>query len=316
MGIRIGIGSLKIGQGSTGVDWSSYWATLISATVENAAPTNVVLTFPTAQTSLGATDFTITGFTVSSASWSDAVLTLILSTPVLVYHGNLTVTFTVTGGTTTVTNNVADDGNTVLWVDYTDAASITKDESNRVSQWNDKSGNSRHFTQATDDLKPILTSDGVLFDGSNDFMISPIFEYKEPKMMYLVFRQKTWTVNDRIIDGRTPSMAVYQRTSSPNIAIYSGSGLNNDDLGINEFGIVRALYYQANSKLQVNDNAAETASLIDTADSNGITLAAYVNGAGTQYGNVEFKECIFRKVKDSEAMEAAIYSYLLNKFFF
>jgi hypothetical protein len=27
MGIRIGIGSLKIGQGSTGVDWSSYWAT-------------------------------------------------------------------------------------------------------------------------------------------------------------------------------------------------------------------------------------------------------------------------------------------------
>lgn len=27
MGIRIGIGSLKIGQGSTGVDWSSYWTT-------------------------------------------------------------------------------------------------------------------------------------------------------------------------------------------------------------------------------------------------------------------------------------------------
>lgn len=30
MGIRIGIGSLKIGQGSTGVDWSSYWTKLLS----------------------------------------------------------------------------------------------------------------------------------------------------------------------------------------------------------------------------------------------------------------------------------------------
>ena len=27
MGIRLGIGSLKIGQGSTGIDWSSYWTT-------------------------------------------------------------------------------------------------------------------------------------------------------------------------------------------------------------------------------------------------------------------------------------------------
>lgn len=38
---------------------------------------------------------------------------------------------------------------TELWFDAQDAASITKDGSNLVSQWNDKSGNDHHATQAT-----------------------------------------------------------------------------------------------------------------------------------------------------------------------
>ncbi len=36
-----------------------------------------------------------------------------------------------------------------LWLDASDAATITLDGSNNVSQWNDKSGNARHVTQAT-----------------------------------------------------------------------------------------------------------------------------------------------------------------------
>ena len=86
--------------------WEAYWASLISATVEQAAPTHVVLTFPTAQPSLGASDFTIAGFTINSVSWTGAVLTLVLSTAV-VYGDSLVVTFVKTGGTAAVTNNVA-----------------------------------------------------------------------------------------------------------------------------------------------------------------------------------------------------------------
>lgn len=37
----------------------------------------------------------------------------------------------------------------VLWLDAGDAASLTLDGSNNVSQWNDKSGNARHAVQAT-----------------------------------------------------------------------------------------------------------------------------------------------------------------------
>ena len=105
MGIKIGIGGLKIG-GNNDESWSSYWAQLISATVETAAPTEVVLTFPSAKTALGASDFTIAGFTVSSASWTGNAITLVIS-PAVVYGDSIVVMFVKTGGTATVTNNVA-----------------------------------------------------------------------------------------------------------------------------------------------------------------------------------------------------------------
>ena len=103
-----GISASKIGIPfqKNAFSFSSYWATLISATVENAAPTHVVLTFPTAQTSLGASDFTIAGFTISSVSWTGAVLTLVLSIGVK-YGDALIVTFVTTGETANVTNNVS-----------------------------------------------------------------------------------------------------------------------------------------------------------------------------------------------------------------
>jgi hypothetical protein len=77
----------------------------ISATVENDAPTNVVITFPNEKL-LQAGDFTITGFTINSASWNGPILTLVLSTSV-VNTNVLVLTFTPTGRTLNVTNNVS-----------------------------------------------------------------------------------------------------------------------------------------------------------------------------------------------------------------
>lgn len=41
-----------------------------------------------------------------------------------------------------------------LWLDASDASTITLDVSNNVSQWNDKSGNARHAAQANALLRP------------------------------------------------------------------------------------------------------------------------------------------------------------------
>lgn len=95
-------------EGKSDFSWSSYWKTLISATVETAEPTHVVLTFPTAQTSLLATDITCTvdgvARAVSSASWTGAVWTVVLASAVE-YADVVVMTFK-TGQTKTVTNNV------------------------------------------------------------------------------------------------------------------------------------------------------------------------------------------------------------------
>jgi hypothetical protein len=64
---------------------------------------------------------------------------------------------------------------TALWLDAADASTITT-VSGAVSQWNDKSGNSRNVTQATAANRPIYTAAGqnsrnvITFDGSNDVL--------------------------------------------------------------------------------------------------------------------------------------------------
>lgn len=106
MGIRIGIGRTIIGQGN-----SLHWSSLISATIENAEPTKVVLTFDKSGNP-SATDFLITDHTVSSLSKdiTGRIITLVLTTPVIVFD-NLYVYFK-SFTRFKITNNVLDDGNT------------------------------------------------------------------------------------------------------------------------------------------------------------------------------------------------------------
>lgn len=62
-----------------------------------------------------------------------------------------------------------------LWLDAEDASTITLNGST-VSQWSDKSGNSRHFTQATAASQPTYNATvlggkpALTFDGTSDFM--------------------------------------------------------------------------------------------------------------------------------------------------
>lgn len=53
-----------------------------------------------------------------------------------------------------------------LWLDASDAASITKDGSDLVSQWSDKSGNTNHATQATGSLQPEYSAADVNLNGN------------------------------------------------------------------------------------------------------------------------------------------------------
>lgn len=59
-----------------------------------------------------------------------------------------------------------------LWLDANDSSTITKDGSNYVSQWNDKSGNNNHVYQETGNLQPLYSSASSLA-GNKPAIVNP-----------------------------------------------------------------------------------------------------------------------------------------------
>jgi prepilin-type N-terminal cleavage/methylation domain-containing protein len=116
---------------------------------------------------------------------------------------------------------------TSLWLDADDLSTITLNGSN-VSQWNDKSGNSRNATQVTVLNQPVYTAAGLngknvlTFDGSNDQLITPTFNLGDVGMVfkrsssYQPVAQTTASANFRGLFGN----------SYPNYNTHSQYGIN------------------------------------------------------------------------------------------
>lgn len=297
-------------EGKSDFSWSSYWATLISATVENAAPTHVVLTFPAAQSSLGASDFTIAGFTISSASWAGAVLTLVLSEAVLVFDGNLTVTFVTTGETATVTNNVADDGKTKGWYVIDDLSTITQDESHIVSVWKDKLGSGNDLVPLAAGWGPTYNAAGMQFRAAQ--ALKKAFTYNRPATIYVVAKINATTNPKYICDGNADNSAGLF-VNGPDLKFrinINGSFTADVIASINNFHIFRInIPSTGNSSLQINETAAVTVASVGNVS--GFTIGARAGGYAPI--NMDVFEIILRT---SETNEAAVYSYLAKKLAF
>jgi hypothetical protein len=100
---------------------------------------------------------------------------------------------------------------TALWLDSNDLTTITKDGSNLVSQWNDKSGNSRNAT-ASGTARPTWSSGKITFDGSNDFMSIPQFNINCPTSIFIVAKVNTLSGDRTIINQQytTDKLKPYQ----------------------------------------------------------------------------------------------------------
>jgi hypothetical protein len=81
---------------------------------------------------------------------------------------------------------------TALWLDAADASTITE-SGGAVSQWDDKSGNNYHVSQATAADQPTVSTDAgnasISFDGTSDYLrhdVSGTFTY--PSSIFIVCR--------------------------------------------------------------------------------------------------------------------------------
>jgi len=207
--------------------------------------------------------------------------------------------------------------NTVAWYDSSDLSTITKDGSDYVSLWKDKLNSGRDLIQNTGVRQPKwFDTDGILFDGTNDFMRTVAFTWAQPEMIYMVFKQVTPYVGVRyIFDSDQYERGYVFTRSAPNglaPGVRSTEPITNFQLPINTFGIMRVLFNGANSKFIINNNTPQTCTF-GVYNMDGFTLAGVgPNGAGG--ANIQVKEIILRKVVDTTENETRIYNYLKNKY--
>ena len=206
---------------------------------------------------------------------------------------------------------ILDDTNTVLWVDY--QTNITKDGSDLVSVWGDKSGNGNDLLQAVGTNQPLQTADGILFDGVDNFMKAVAFTLVQPEIIYIVFKPVSWGVNRTIFDGNSSlSGALFQGGSTPELKMYAGSvSPVNANATIGTYHIARVLFNGASSKMIINETTPLTGNF-GASNMGGFNLGQ--RGSGSSFSNIEVKEVIIRKIADTSPNEAEIYAYLSSKY--
>ena len=100
---------------------------------------------------------------------------------------------------------------TAMWLDASDASSLTAGPGGNVSTWQDKSGNDRHVTQSTSSLQAISGSNTInglnvlSFDGVDDFFdnTSNFLNGQANLTMIAVFLQETNTSGMPVFIGKT-----------------------------------------------------------------------------------------------------------------
>jgi hypothetical protein len=281
----------------------------VSVTVENAAPTKVILTYD--QDLDGAsvpatTDFTVTDHTISGVAISGATVELTLSTAVI-YFDILYVTYTkganpIQGdvgeldaadlASTLITNNVAVTGNEVGWWLASDTATITKDGSNFVSAWNCKLGTGRNLLQAVGGAQPLWqTPDAVVGDGVDNFMKTSVFTWNQPEYILLVTKPITNTVGDAYFDGtsyNTGKFSINVLGTWLNLTASTGYNINAG-ISTGQTYIFRILIDGASSKVIINNTNTYTGT-VAVVGMGGLCL--YANASPGGYHNCEIKEVI------------------------
>lgn len=211
--------------------------------------------------------------------------------------------------------SILSDGNTKAWYDKDE--NITKDGSDLVSVWGDKSGNGNDLEQlGLVTLRPLWSADEILFDGVSHYMKTGTFTLSQPTFIYMVVKQVTWVADRKFFDGftnNTGRVEQYNIGASPQLVAHAGGTPSpaNSNLAVGAYGILRVLYNGANCSFQINATA-KTSGNYGSGDMAGFSLACRASGASR--GNIGVKEIIIRSVADSDADSLLIYNYLKSKY--
>lgn len=200
---------------------------------------------------------------------------------------------------------------------YRNATGVTE-AGGFASQWDDYSGNGRHLIQGTGTNQPAYAAGVFTGDGADNYMTATSWTETQPTHIIGVFRQDSWTSNDRIMDGTALSSAeMRQRTATPNLSLYSNGAAFIDsvpDPAIGDWFISAALFNGTSSHFKINGNAA-TGSGVDVgvAGMGGVRLFC-AGGVAGNYGHASCQELIVFSSALSDTDRDAVMSALNDIF--
>lgn len=184
-----------------------------------------------------------------------------------------------------------------LWLDAADASTITLNGST-VSQWNDKSGNARHASQATAANQPTRTLNGLggrtvlTFDGADDFMnLSPVFAVGNAAANSLsvvaLFSQSAVTTTPRAVFwGSSGGGSV-----NTDYALFSEQS-GGDTAPLYRFGTgssTDTVTWQRIASPSVSTNPLIFSNVMDAATSSTGTKTSFIDGAQVATGSYAIK---------------------------
>ncbi len=175
------------------------------------------------------------------------------------------------------------------WYDAADESTITKDGSDRVSQWRDRSGNQRHVSQSSDGAKPrsgTRTLNGLnalAFSGSADqFLRTSTYISGQPLTAFAVAQFDSAENNATVFDGAGTDRCMLRRRGSGDVAIFAGSWMAGPATTA-EAVLASVEFHGANSTIRKNGGTAVTGNPGSGSLASGLTVGNISGNPGSSW---------------------------------
>ena len=182
-----------------------------------------------------------------------------------------------------------------------------------TSAWGDQSlsNNDISFTNA-----PTVTGTQngltyVDFNGTDEYGSVTSFSNSQPLTIYLVLRQDAWVNNRPVVNMSVPSILQQGGTPGVRIQLAAGGNIDNPDLATDTWGIFKAVFDDASSSSQVNNETAATGDLEATTGATIFNIAT--NNVTTVFTNISLAEILFIDGTVSAGTDTKIKNYLAKK---
>lgn len=213
---------------------------------------------------------------------------------------------------------------TALWLDANDASTITLNGSN-VSQWNDKSGNSRNLIQPTTASQPTYSTNSLNSKATIDFptnktMVNNAFTIGTTSTVFAVIKPNSLNSGqnrDFITTGATADnskahILFHDVSSTRSLALYAGVGFSTPNvLTQGLWSVIGGITNGASSELRSNGIVVATGNAGNQSWTSGIRLGS--NSYSTFYSIATYAEVIVTSKVLSQSDKQKIEGYLAHK---